>query len=94
MSVALAGCRIAVPETRELDVLAQMLERHGANVLRCPLIAIRDVPDPAPVVAWLQRFTSNSPDDFILLTGEGLEPTGTSWKVRWFRKRQASLRQC
>jgi len=73
MSVALAGCRIAVPETRELDVLAQMLERHGANVLRCPLVAIRDVPDPAPVVAWLQRFTSNPPDDFILLTGEGLE---------------------
>jgi len=73
MSVALAGRRIAVPETRELDVFAQMLERHGANVVRCPLVAIRDVPDPAPVVAWLRRFTSNFPDDFILLTGEGLE---------------------
>ena len=73
MSVALAGRRIAVPETRELDVFAQMLERHGANVVRCPLVAIRDVPDPAPVVAWLQRFTSNFPDDFVLLTGEGLE---------------------
>jgi uroporphyrinogen-III synthase len=73
MSVALAGRRIAVPETRELNVLAQMLERHGAKVIRCPLVAIRDVPDPAPVVAWLQRFTSDSPDDFILLTGEGLE---------------------
>ncbi len=71
MSVALAGRRIAVPETRELDVFAQMLERHGANVVRCPLVAIRDVPDPAPVVAWLRRFTSNFPDDFILLTGEG-----------------------
>jgi uroporphyrinogen-III synthase len=46
MSVALAGRRIAVPETRELDVFAQMLERHGANVVRCPLVAIRDVPDP------------------------------------------------
>ena len=73
MSVALAGRRIAVPETRELDVFAQMLERQGANVVRCPLVAIRDVPDPAPVVAWLQRFTSNFPDDFVLLTGEGLE---------------------
>lgn len=73
MSVALAGRRIAVPETRELDVFAQMLERHGANLVRCPLVAIRDVPDPAPVVAWLRRFTINFPDDFILLTGEGLE---------------------
>jgi Holliday junction resolvase len=73
MSVGLAGRRIAVPETRELDVFAQMLERHGANVIRCPLVAIRDVSDPAPVVAWLQRFTSTSPDDFVLLTGEGLE---------------------
>ena len=41
MSVALAGRRIAVPETRELDVFAQMLERHCANVVRCPLVAIR-----------------------------------------------------
>lgn len=53
MSLALAGRRIAVPETRELDVFAQMLERHGANVVRCPLVAIRDVPDLAPVVARL-----------------------------------------
>jgi uroporphyrinogen-III synthase len=46
MSVALADRRIVVPETRELDVFAQMVERHGANVIRCPLVAIRDVPDP------------------------------------------------
>ena len=42
-----------MPETRELDVLAQMLERDGAIVIRCPLVSIRDVPDPAPVVVWL-----------------------------------------
>jgi hypothetical protein len=87
MSVALAGRRIAVPETRELDVFAQMPERHGANVVRCPLVAIRDVPDPAPVVAWLRRFTSNFPDDFILLTGEGLE------RLVGFARRGCSLRR-
>jgi uroporphyrinogen-III synthase len=62
----------ARPATDSLYVFAQMLERHGANVIRCPLVAIRDVPDPAPVVAWLQRFTSNFPDDFVLLTGSAL----------------------
>jgi len=51
---ALIGRRIIVPETRELDVLAQMLERHGAVTIRCPLVAIHHTPDP--VVAWLRRF--------------------------------------
>src|SRR6266850_1733349 len=73
MSDPLTGRTVAVPETRELDVLAQMLERQGANVIRCPLVAIRDVPDDAPVVAWLQRFTGDPPGDLILLTGEGLQ---------------------
>ena len=46
---ALSGRRIALPETRELDRLARMLEEQGAETLRCPLIAIRDAPDPAPI---------------------------------------------
>ncbi|TCZ63218.1 uroporphyrinogen-III synthase [Roseicella aquatilis] len=69
---ALAGRRVMVPETRELEVLARMLERHGAEALRCPLVAIIDAPDPAPVEAWLRRFVAAPPDDLILLTGEGL----------------------
>jgi uroporphyrinogen-III synthase len=72
MSNTLAGRRIVVPETRELDLFAQMLERHGATALRCPLVAIRDVADAAPVEAWLRRFIAAPPDDLILLTGEGL----------------------
>jgi uroporphyrinogen-III synthase len=70
---ALAGRRIVVPETREIEVLAGMLERHGAVVIRCPLVAIRDAADPAPMVAWLERFVSEPPDDLILFTGEGLQ---------------------
>ena len=70
---ALAGRRIVVPETREVEVLAGMLERHGAAVIRCPLVAIRDAVDPAPIVAWLERFTATPPDDLILFTGEGLQ---------------------
>ncbi|MDB5968440.1 MAG: Uroporphyrinogen-III synthase [Hydrocarboniphaga sp.] len=65
-------CRIAVPETRELDVFSALLERRGAQVLRCPLISIRDAPDPAPVLAWIRAFTDGACDDLVLLTGEGL----------------------
>lgn len=73
MTGVLAGRRIIVPETRELEVLAGMLERHGAAVERCPLVAIRDADDPAPVLAWLGRCVAAPPDDLILFTGEGLQ---------------------
>jgi uroporphyrinogen-III synthase len=71
-ALPLTGRTVAVPETRELDLFAGMLERRGAAVLRCPLIAIRDAPDPAPVVEWIRRFAEGGCDDLILLTGEGL----------------------
>src|SRR5258708_6696607 len=68
----LQGRLIALPETRELDRLARMLEEQGAATLRCPLVAILDAPDPTPIVAWLNRFIAKPFDDLILLTGEGL----------------------
>lgn len=68
----LSGRVIAVPETRELDVFAGLLERRGATVLRCPLVAILDAPDPAPVIAFARELAQGGFDDLILLTGEGL----------------------
>jgi len=68
----LANRTIAVPETREIDVFAAMLERRGAKVVRCPMVAIRDAPDPAPVLEWSRRFARGAFDDLVLLTGEGL----------------------
>ena len=68
----LAGRTVAVPETRELEVFAAMLERRGASVLRCPLVAIRDTPDPAPVLTFARGFAGGACDDLILTTGEGL----------------------
>src|SRR5215471_2652586 len=65
----LSGRRIVLPETRELDRLAGMLEAEGAETLRCPLVAIRDTPDPLPVQQWLGHFPF---DDLIFYTGEGL----------------------
>ncbi len=61
-----------MPETRELDVFAGLLERRGATVLRCPLVAIRDAPHPPTVLAWMRWFAAGGCDDLILLTGEGL----------------------
>ena len=68
----LAGKRIAILEHREQDRLGGMLEAQGAITLRCPLVAIADAPDPAPVLAWLNRFIGAPPDDLVLMTGEGL----------------------
>ena len=68
----LQGRVIALPETRELDLFADMLEKRGARTLRCPLIGIRDAPDPAPIENWLERCIAGQLDDLILLTGEGL----------------------
>lgn len=71
-ALPLAGRRIALPESRELDLFADMLIKRGAEVLRCPLVSIHDALDQAPVLAWLQAFVANPGDDLILLTGEGL----------------------
>jgi uroporphyrinogen-III synthase len=69
---ALSGRTIALPETRELDRLAQLMTEEGATTLRCPLIAIKDAADPRPVEAWLRTLAAGGMDDVIFLTGEGL----------------------
>lgn len=71
-TATLANRLIAIPETRELDVFAGLLERRGATVLRCPLIAIHDAPDPTPVIHWVERINAGECDDVIFLTGEGV----------------------
>jgi uroporphyrinogen-III synthase len=69
---SLSGRRIAVFEHRELDRLAQMLEAQGAEALRCPMMAIVDAPDAAPVRAWIRRAVETPFDHLVLMTGEGL----------------------
>jgi uroporphyrinogen-III synthase len=70
--LTLARRTIAIPETRELDIFAGLLERRGATVIRCPLVAIHDAPDPKPVLAWIEQVVAGKCDDLIFLTGEGL----------------------
>ena len=63
---------VALPESRQLDVLAGLFERRRALVLRIPLVAIRDTPDQDSVDRWVRDFIVNPPDYLIILTGEGL----------------------
>ena len=69
----LAGKVVAVPEARQLDVLANLLERRGASVLRCPLVGIVDSPDEAGVVDWIERLIATPTDLVVFYTGEGVQ---------------------
>ena len=79
---ALAGRRIAVPETRELDVLARMLERHGAEALRCG-VCQRSCPVPDQAASLILR-------SFVSRSGlRQTSPTGD--QLRIWRDHRAGL---
>lgn len=69
----LRGRTIAVPESRQLEVLAALLENRGAHVVRCPLVAIKDAEDERSVVAWIERVIADPPTAVVLYTGEGVD---------------------
>jgi uroporphyrinogen-III synthase len=68
----LSGYRILILETREEAQFARLLAEQGADVLQCPMFAIHDAPDAAPIEAWIRRFIERPCDDLVLMTGEGL----------------------
>jgi uroporphyrinogen-III synthase len=68
----LNGYRILILETREEAQFSRLLTEQGAVVLPCPMFAIIDAPDPAPVEAWIGRAIDKPFDDLVLMTGEGL----------------------
>ena len=50
----------------------RLLERRGAEVLRCPLVTIYDSPHSAQVLAFAVKLADGGFDDFVIITGEGL----------------------
>ena len=68
----LQGLKILVPESRELDLFAAMLEGEGAIALRCPLVRILPLHDTAEAARWIGLCRDGAFDELILLTGEGL----------------------
>ena len=72
MADRLTGYRILILETREEAQFSRLLAEQGADVLQCPMFAINDAPDPAPIEAWIRRAIEKPFDDLVLMTGEGL----------------------
>jgi uroporphyrinogen-III synthase len=72
MTDRLTGYRILILETREEAQFSRLLTEQGADVLQCPMFAIHDAPDSAPIEAWINRFIDKPFDDLVLMTGEGL----------------------
>jgi uroporphyrinogen-III synthase len=69
---ALSGMRIMVPESRELDLFATMLEAEGATALRCPMVKILPLYDTDEASRWIDSAIRGDFDELIFLTGEGL----------------------
>jgi uroporphyrinogen-III synthase len=72
MADRLTGYRILILETREEAQFSRLLAEQGADVLQCPMFAINDAPDPAPIEEWIRRCIDGPFDDLVLMTGEGL----------------------
>ena len=72
MADRLNGYRVLILETREEAQFSRLLSERGAEVLHCPMFAINDAPDPAPIEAWIRRGIEKPFDDLVLMTGEGL----------------------
>jgi uroporphyrinogen-III synthase len=69
---ALDNLKILVPESRELDLFANMLEEEGAVALRCPLVQIADLADTGQAEDWIGQLIAAPFDFTVLLTGDGL----------------------
>lgn len=72
MARSLQGRTIALAETRQLEELAQLLEKEGAIALRCPMVNILDAPDASPVLTWIQELCADPFAYVVLMTGEAL----------------------
>ena len=72
MADRLNGYRVLILETREEAQFSRLLSEQGADVLQCPMFAINDAPDPAPIEAWIRRAIAKPYDDMVFMTGEGL----------------------
>jgi uroporphyrinogen-III synthase len=72
MPLPLERRTVALAESRQIEDLANLLQREGATILRCPMLSILDLPDAAPALAWLQELVRRPFGYTIFLTGEGV----------------------
>ena len=69
----LSGLTVLIPETREQDLFAAMLEAQGARTLRCPLVQIAPAHDRTEADHWIDALIAGEFTHVVLLTGEGLK---------------------
>jgi uroporphyrinogen-III synthase len=69
---ALDHLRVLVPESRELNLFAKMLEAEGAVTLRCPMVQIADLDDTTAAEGWIGQMIAAPFDFTVLMTGDGL----------------------
>jgi len=92
MKRTLTDLTIALPESRQLDVLSNLFEKRGAKVTRCPLVSIHDSPNQTEINSWLQVFITLPPDFLIILTGEGIKRlTGFAKRAELFGEWREAL---
>lgn len=70
--MSLAQRTLALAEGRQIEELAEMLQREGATVIRCPMVSILDPADEGPLRAWLDELGADRFHLVIFLTGEGV----------------------
>ena len=66
MADRLDGFRILIMETREEARFSRLLAEQGADVLHCPMFAIQDAPDTAPIESWIRRFIERPCEDLAV----------------------------
>ena len=66
------GPTIAVAEGRDLEKLAGMLESGGAEVIRCPMLAMVDPVDVKRLDDFLSALINGDFDEVVFMTGEGV----------------------
>ena len=94
MKQTFEGLTIAIPESRQLDVLANLFLKRGATAVRCPLVSIHDSPNENEIKQWLDGFITSPPDLLIILTGEGIKRlTGFAERFDIKKSWQQALKQ-
>ena len=90
MTRPLENRTVALAEGRQLEELAQLLEKEGARVLRCPMVGIHDAPDAGTVEAWLGelKFIHSSSRGVKLSRMDPRDPEGGYWLDRWVGARR------
>jgi len=85
MPLSIPSVRIALAEGRQLEELAEMLIKEGAEPIRCPMLSILDTPDEPAVRQWLQSLYAGQFEMVVFFTGEGVR------RLKGFAERGGTL---